>query len=155
MTAARWKSAALRAAAAATFVTALALPLTSCEALGAPTVELKGQTFIVEIADEEPEQIRGLMFRREMAADHGMLFVYGSPQPQSFWMRDCFIALDILFFDNEGRFINGHYRVPGCRGSGQCPTYSANRPARYVLELNGGTAQAMHLVEGDRLRLPK
>jgi hypothetical protein len=155
VTAARWKSAALRAAAASFFVIALSLPLTSCEALGAPTVELKGQTFIVEIADEESEQIRGLMFRREMAADHGMLFVYPASQPLSYWMRDCFIPLDILYFDDQGRFINGHYRVPGCRGSGQCPTYASTRPARYVLELNGGVGQAMHLVEGDRLRLPK
>ena len=139
----------------------VALLATAMPALGGcasspsgPSVELKGQRFVVEIADEESEQTRGLMFRRELAADRGMLFVYATPAPQSYWMRNCYIPLDILYFDNDGRFINGHYGVPPCR-SANCPTYSSTRPARYVLELASGVGKAMKLVEGDELTLPR
>lgn len=120
---------------------------------GLPQVALKGQTYAVEIADETGEQVRGLMFRRELARDHGMLFVYEYAQPQSFWMRNCYIALDILYFDDAARFINGHYATPPCRGD-PCPSYPSLRPARYILELGSGVGRALDLAEGDVLELP-
>jgi uncharacterized membrane protein (UPF0127 family) len=133
----------------------LLLPLAGCAREPAlPTVELKGQRYSVEIADDIAEQSQGLMFRREMAPDHGMLFTYDRAQPQAFWMRNCEIALDILFFDGQGHFINGHYGAPPCR-SAQCPSYASNRPARYVLELNSGVGRALALKEGDPLTMPE
>ena len=68
-------------------------------------------------------------------------------------MRNCYIPLDILYFDGEGRFINGHYGVPPCR-SANCPTYPSSRPARYVLELASGVGKSLDLQAGDALRLP-
>ena len=133
----------------------LLLPLAGCAGEPSlPTVSLKGVQYQVEIADELPEQTQGMMFRRELAADRGMLFVYAQAQSQAFWMRNCHIALDILFFDAQGRFINGHYSAPPCN-SGQCPTYDSQRPARYVLELAGGVGRALGLKEGDPLTLPQ
>lgn len=117
-----------------------------------PRVELKDREFAVEIADEQDEQIQGLMFRRELAPDHGMLFVYPQAQPQSFWMRNCYIPLDILYFDERARFINAHYAVPPCRGD-PCPGYPSARPARYILELGAGVGRALALAEGDQLEL--
>lgn len=132
----------------------VALPLAGCAGEAAlPEVGLKGERFKVEIADTLEEQARGLMFRRELARDHGMLFVYAQAQPQSFWMRNCEIALDILYFDGQGRFINGHYGAPPCR-TATCPTYDSKRPARYVLELGAGVGRALDLREGDPLDLP-
>jgi uncharacterized membrane protein (UPF0127 family) len=139
-------------AAMAAMVLLAAPVLGGCAASG-PAVALKGHHFVVEIADEEAEQTQGLMFRRELASDKGMLFTYPTARPQSFWMRNCYIPLDILFFDGEGRFINGHYGVPPCR-SANCPTYPAQAPARYVLELASGVGKSLQLEAGDPLTLP-
>lgn len=130
------------------------LPLAACAVGGAaPSVTLKGQRFTVEIADDLAEQAQGLMFRRELAPDHGMLFVYGRAQPQGFWMKNCYIALDIMFFDDDARYINGHYGVPPCQRD-PCPIYASNRDARYVLELGAGIGKALALAPGDELSLP-
>lgn len=129
-----------------------ALALAGCAA-AEPSVELKGRRFAVEIADDDAEQQRGLMFRRELAQDRGMLFVYNVAQPLSYWMRNCYIPLDILYFDADGNFINGHYGVPPCKTQ-QCPTYPSNRPARYVLELASGVGRGLDIAEGDPLTLP-
>ena len=141
----------MRTAATLAFA-ALIGTLSGCAA-AEPKVTLKGETYAVEIADDMQEQARGLMFRREMPADRGMLFVYESAQPQAFWMKNCYIPLDILFFDQDAKFINGHYGVPICSNE-PCPSYSANAPARYVLELNANVGRALDLKPGDPLTLP-
>lgn len=128
------------------------LPVAGC-ASQQPEVGLKGERYVVEIADSFEEQTRGLMFVREMPRDRGMLFVYPAAQPQAFWMKNCYIPLDILFFDGDARFINAHYDVPVCRGD-PCPSYSSAAPARYVLELNAGVGRALGLKRGDPLTLP-
>ena len=127
-------------------------PLAGCAADG-PTVELKGERYAVQIADEFDEQVRGLMFVREMPDDHGMLFVYDHAEPQAFWMKNCYIPLDILYFDGNARFVSAHYNVPVCRGD-PCPNYASEKPARYVLELNAGVGRALGLAPGDPLTLP-
>lgn len=119
-----------------------------------PTVELKGQTFTVEIADTPELQARGLMFRRDLPADHGMLFVFPEARQQSFWMRNCLIPLDILYFDAHGEFVSAHYNARPCNAE-YCPTYPSEGPAKYVLELNGGVGRDLNLVPGDRLTLPE
>ena len=130
------------------------LILAACAMAGStPTVELKGSRFEVEIADQPQEQMRGLMFRRELPADHGMLFVYQAAEMQSFWMKNCYIPLDIMYFDDRARLINAHYGVPVCRGD-PCPTYPSAAPARYVLELGAGVGRALELKPGDQLKLP-
>lgn len=143
----------MRAGAGAALALLLACaPLAGCAAEG-PTVALKGERYVVQIADEIDEQVRGLMFVREMPRDHGMLFVYEQAQPQAFWMKNCYIPLDILFFDADARFVNAHYNVPVCRGD-PCPQYASEKPARYVLELNAGVGRALGLAPGDPLTLP-
>lgn len=120
----------------------------------APTVTLNGQSFTVEIADEPAEQERGMMFRRELAADRGMLFVFPEAQMQAFWMRNCLIPLDILYFDADRRFVNGHFNAAPCNAD-NCPTYPSLRPARYVLELAGGVGRDLNLRPGDAISLPE
>ena len=79
----------------------LLVPLAGCAAAGKPWVELRGERFSVEIADDEAERNRGLMFRDQMAADAGMLFLYDAEQPLAFWMKNTRIPLDILYFDQD------------------------------------------------------
>ena len=136
---------------------ALLFALTGCPLAGGgdAEVELKGQRFEVEIADEHDERVRGLMHRESMPSDHGMLFVFETLEPQAFWMRNTLIPLDIMYFDSEKRFVSAHYRVPTCKRGGQdCPNYPSEGDAQYVLELNAGVGAALGLRPGDVLTVP-
>src|SRR5580765_5615184 len=70
-----------------------------------PTVKMSiGRAdFTVEVADNEPEQMKGMMFRDYNPADHGMIFIFPDEQPRSFWMKNTRIALDIIFVDHNGK----------------------------------------------------
>ena len=128
----------------------LALFLAACTAAG-PRVELAGKTYQVEIADDPRERALGMMFREEMDPDTGMLFIFEEEAPRSFWMKNCRIHLDILYFDADFRLINTHHNVPPCYTQ-RCPGYPSEAPAKYVLELSGGQASTLSLQPGIRLR---
>jgi uncharacterized membrane protein (UPF0127 family) len=117
------------------------------------SVRVGGHRFEVEVVSDEAAKERGLMFRESLPADHGMLFVYDQAGPRAFWMRNCRIPLDIMFFDADARFVSAQYRVPTCLGD-PCPTYPSTGPARYVLELNAGVGEALSLRAGAPLTLP-
>jgi len=113
-------------------------------------VQLKGKRFVVEVADDEGERERGLMFRDEMAADHGMLFVHDSEDLQSYWMKNTRIPLDIIYFDHERKLVSVAH-APPCSLGDNCPPFPSEGPALYVLELNAGTAEALGARPGDEL----
>jgi uncharacterized membrane protein (UPF0127 family) len=129
----------------------LLLPLAGCAAAGKPWVELRGERFSVEIADDEAERNRGLMFRDHMAADAGMLFLYDAEQPLAFWMKNTRIPLDILYFDQDRRLVSARKGVPPCSLGDRCPPYPSSAPAIYVLELNAGSAARLGVADGDEL----
>jgi uncharacterized membrane protein (UPF0127 family) len=135
------------------FLTLLMLlaPLMGCAASGGPWVELRGERFRVEIADEEPERNRGLMYRDSMAPDAGMLFLYDAERPLAFWMKNTRIPLDILYFDADRRLVSARKGVPPCSLGDRCPPYPSAAPAIYVLELNAGTAARLGVANGDEL----
>jgi len=114
-------------------------------------VEVKGQRFSVELADDFDERARGLMFRDQMDAEAGMLFVHEREQPMAFWMKNTRIPLDILFFDAERRFVSVQAGVPPCSAGSACPTYPARAPSKYVLELNAGRSASLDLAPGDAI----
>jgi uncharacterized membrane protein (UPF0127 family) len=107
--------------------------------------------FAVEIADDDAERARGLMFRESLAAGAGMLFVYDRPQPVAFWMKDTLIPLDMLFIGADGR-VNGIHEgaVPGDLTPVHGPADTL-----MVLEVRGGLARRLGLVEGAELRHPR
>ena len=129
----------------------LLVTLAGCAAAGKPWVELRGERFNVEIADDEAERNRGLMFRDQMAADAGMLFLYDVEQPLAFWMKNTRIPLDILYFDQDRRLVSARKGVPPCSLGDRCPPYPSAAPALYVLELNAGTAARLGVTDGDEL----
>ena len=114
-------------------------------------VELKGRRFSVEIADDDAERARGLMFRDEMAADHGMIFIHDSEEPQAYWMKNTRIPLDIFYFDGKRKLVSVSKRVPPCTMGDQCPPFASAGPALYVLELNAGLADELGAKPGDEL----
>ena len=118
---------------------------------GTPWVEVKGKRYLVEVADDDAERSRGLMFRDSLAADHGMLFVHERDEPQAYWMKNTKIALDILYFDAARKLVSVQKRVPPCSAGDRCPPYPSEGNVRYVLELNAGEADAMGLAKGDAI----
>lgn len=127
------------------------LLLAGCASRG-PWVELGGQRYAVEIADDDAERERGLMFRDALSADHGMLFVHEREEPLAYWMKNTHIPLDILYFDNARKLVSQQRDVPPCSLGDACPPYPSDAPARYVLELNAGQAAKLGLSEGAELR---
>lgn len=108
----------------------------------------KRSAVTVEIV-RSPEQIqRGLMFRRSMPADHGMLFLMGKERVHSFWMRNTYIPLDMIFIGRD-------MRVAGVIANTEPLTDDSRRlskPSYYVLEVNAGWAATHGVSEGARVR---
>lgn len=102
----------------------------------------------VEIADELPEQIKGLMFRQDLDRNNGMLFVYESEKKRSFWMKNTLIPLDMLFIDTDFRIIDIKENVQPCKTE-TCPSYPSKFPAQYVLEVNAGFVMMNNIEIGD------
>ena len=106
--------------------------------------------FVVEIARTPKQLAFGLMFRRSLSPEEGMLFDYRHPQNVAMWMKNTLIPLDMLFIDASGRIINIHERaVPGSLES-----IPSREPVLGVLELNGGTVSRYGLSLGDKVRHP-
>ena len=109
-------------------------------------------TFQVEVARTTEERQRGLMFRRELPRNQGMLFVQ-PPGPAVFWMKNTYIPLDLLYFDADGKLLEIKANTPPCMMP-TCPIYpSATATVRYILEINAGAAAQRGLRVSDRLRL--
>lgn len=116
-------------------------------------VELKGKRFAVEVADDAAERERGLMFRDELAPDHGMIFIHDFEEPQAYWMKNTKIPLDILYFDRTRKLVSSQQRVPPCSLGDRCPPFASEGPALYVLEVNAGVAESLGVHAGDQLVL--
>jgi uncharacterized membrane protein (UPF0127 family) len=100
--------------------------------------------FTVEIAASPDEQERGLMFRREIAPDRGMIFPYKPPQEVGFWMKNTWIPLDIVFIRSDGTIV----RITHARPMDLTPLPSGE-PISAVLEIAGGRAAQLGIKEGD------
>lgn len=151
-------SAALRAAALA-LALAFAAPAGHADAAGpaTPGAGLTVETdageyaFNVEIADDPIERARGLMFREEMPADHGMLFEYTDEAPRSFWMKNTVLPLDIIFIGADGKVVS----IAQNTTPFSTEPIPSEGPARFVLEVNAGVAERIGLEPGDRIVHPR
>lgn len=113
------------------------------------TVQIGNQVIQLEVAKTAEQQEIGLMYRKELAANRGMLFPFGSPRPVGFWMKNCFINLDMVFL-RDGKVESIATNVPPCTKE-PCPIYNSKVPIDQVIELRGGRAQELGLKVGDRL----
>lgn len=103
--------------------------------------------FHVELAETPEQRARGLMYRRMLAPDAGMLFLFPERERPTMWMANTWLPLDMLFVAADGRIADIFANtVPRSR-----LTISSPHPARMVLELGGGTARRLGIAPGDRL----
>ncbi len=103
--------------------------------------------FEVEVARTVDEQARGLMYRRRLGADAGMLFDYGHPRNVAMWMRNTYIPLDMIFIGADWRIARIAERTVPLSSA----TVASEGPARAVLEVNAGTASRLGIRPGDRV----
>lgn len=107
---------------------------------------------LLELAKTKKEKERGLMFRSGLGEDQGMLFFFDGDTHPSFWMKNTYLSLDILFLSEGGVVKDFLERLPPC-ALDPCPSYTSRSPARFVLELRAGFVEKHHIRRGDRVKL--
>ena len=112
------------------------------------TKDGKSHAFTVELAVTPRQREQGLMNRREMAADHGMLFAFGETRQVFMWMKNTYIPLDMLFIGKDGKIRTIRQNAEPLSEA----IIDSGGPIDYVLELNGGTAKRLGIRAGNRVR---
>jgi len=123
------------------------LSLTSAAA-ELPRVELSAGFYRIqaEIAADDSSRMTGLMHRRSMPANHGMLFVFTQPERHCMWMRNTFLPLSVAFLDEDGRIVNIEDMQPQTEDN-----HCAAKAARYALEMNLGWFTSKGIKPGMRI----
>lgn len=125
------------------------MPLAACSADNALTIKSANgeHKFTVEVVDTDAGRQKGLMFRQELAPDAGMLFDFKDSHEVSFWMRNTFIPLDMLFIRDDGTIANIHSNARP-----QDPTgIPSDGPVMFVLEIPGGRSKELGIKAGDHV----
>ena len=111
-----------------------------------------GTVIHVEVASDDPTREQGLMFRDQLPADHGMIFLFAQNGVYPFWMKNTIIPLDMIWIDDQHRVNFVASDVPPCKAD-PCPNYgSTTIPSRYVLETAAGVAKRHNVAAGNVLR---
>lgn len=122
------------------------MPAGSGQVVRTTKIRIGGVEVAAEIADNQELRARGLMYRDSLPANHGMLFVYGTAEVRSFWMRNTRIPLDIAFIDANGAILNIEQMEPQSDQN-----YYSRGPMMYALEMSQGWFEANGVGPGDRL----
>ena len=127
---------------------------TRIEKLKSQKIKVGNQSVTVEIADTPETRERGLMYRKSMPSQNGMLFVFETAQPMAFWMKNTLIPLSIGYFDEHRKLISTFEMSPGVVGELQPKTYPSNGNAQYALEMNKGWFAKHKIAIGAELSYP-
>lgn len=115
------------------------------------TANGKVHTFSVELALDNDQRARGLMFRRTMPKDAGMLFDFGTTRQVMMWMRNTYLPLDMLFIARDGKVMTIHENAVPLSES----IIDSRVPVAFVLELNAGVVKRLGIAEGDHVDAPR
>lgn len=142
-----------RALAAAAAMVAVSLPLAACSDESKLTIHSASgdHTFNIEIVDTAESRAKGLMYRQELAPDAGMLFDFLGEQQVSFWMRNTFIPLDMVFITADGLVKNVHVNAKPHDPTG----IPSDGPVQFVLEIPGGRSVELGIEAGDTVTHPR
>ncbi len=111
-------------------------------------VQIGQKSFLLEIAADPDSRQTGLMHRKSMPDDHGMIFIFPREQEMHFWMENTLIPLDILFLDTAGEIVATATMQP------TTGTADTSRLTKYAIELNKGMTTKAAVKKGDVIRLP-
>jgi len=121
---------------------------------GLQSLEIASKTgvhvFAVEMAENDAERAKGLMFRKELPEGRGMLFDFHREQEVSFWMENTYIPLDMIFIRGDGRIL----RIAENTEPLSTRIIPSGGPVRAVLEVIAGTARKLGIAPGDRVGHP-
>ena len=104
-------------------------------------------TIDIEVADDNQKRARGLMYRESIPENGGMLFIHDREEIQSYWMKNTYISLDMLFIDHDREIVTIHHSTSPMREW----SYASTRPVLYVLEVNAGFCTRHGITEGDKI----
>jgi uncharacterized membrane protein (UPF0127 family) len=129
--------------------------------LQSPTVSFEKQqirlgkkTILVEVADTPEKSARGLMYRKNIGSNEGMLFVFPSEQLLSFWMKNTFVDLSIGYFSGRRILIEiKNMKAAKSEMQTHFETYESSQPAQYALEMRLGWFEKNNIKVGDKLEL--
>jgi uncharacterized protein len=132
------------------------LSAVSAHAGGGGQITAKGQAFMAEVAATDAEKAKGLMYRQALAKDRCMIFLYAEDGQHPIWMKNCLIALDVVWMAADGTIVEMAEQVPPVspmfRGSdADVPTYGGHATARHFVEFAAGAIRRIGLKKGDRL----
>jgi uncharacterized protein len=132
-------------------LSAVLLQVSACQAqpqVTIATAEGRELTFQVEVADTPAKRELGLQYRRDLAMDHGMIFLFPAESQLSFWMKNTPIPLDMIFINKDRKIIGiVEQAVPFSTDSRSVPGAS-----QFVLEINGGLSKRHGIKAGDSVR---
>jgi uncharacterized membrane protein (UPF0127 family) len=130
----------------------VAAAATSCRSSLPPRNQVcaRQHCYDVELASSPEETSLGLMHRKHLDADKGMLFIFSQSAFHTFWMKNTLIPLDMIWMDGAHRVVHVQENVPPCQAD-PCPRYVPSKEALFVLELNAGEAKRLGLQVGDQL----
>ncbi len=117
----------------------------------AKVITPQGIQIDVEVADTEEKRQLGLSFRKELHPGKGMLFVFNQRKKHTFWMKDTFIPLDILWINNH-RIVHIEHSAPAAPPNQTPQPITPNKKANFVLELTAGQAEVLQLKVGQKLQ---
>lgn len=115
------------------------------------TIHVDKKPIVVEIANTPEKRRLGLMYRKQMKENHGMLFIFPDPDYLNFWMKNTYIPLSIAFFNRDRRLINIHKM----KANQTRELYGSKELAIYALEVNQGWFEKNNIKPFSVLKLPK
>lgn len=127
-------------------------------------IEVVGERYEVELAATHASRMRGMGGRKRFPKGTGMLFVHPDDGYRNYWMKDCFVPMDVAFLDREGRILAMHrMAIEPPRAANESPSaysarlkrYPSRRQARYALEVPYGDLKRLKLRVGQTLPLPR
>ncbi len=109
----------------------------------------------VQLADTKPLQTRGLMFQEKLPYNQGMLFIFEDVDVRSMWMLNMQFALDVIWFDEQGKVVHIQKDTQPCKSALETATctFTNGKPAKYVLEVTSGFVDRFGITENSVLKI--
>lgn len=113
------------------------------------STNIKNIEVLVEVAENDYERAKGLMYREDLPENQGMLFIFNEAKERNFWMKNTPVSLDIIFVDADLKIIKIHKDTTPFSTT----NYSSHLPAMYVVEVRAGFSERYQIFEGNKIKL--